>query len=231
MPRTPPPPLILPGLAFTLALAGCSPTGIDMTNAAPSSDASPAAPGTAQPQYRRNPAPTRAYRITMTIRDAPGAFAWMRPIAHYDVVNRECLSPPKDNPGGRSAPTPTEALDVALEPVGPGVYATTVYADYIQDEDYVGQGVCRWELTGFVVQMKATGAARETLFTPNMFGEDLLAGMTETNYFNKISYPRLESSELEQPLSTGQSDRSRFGPSIRDEDLFTVTFAAVKTSP
>jgi hypothetical protein len=40
----------------------------------------------------------------------------------------------------------------------------------------------------------------------------------------------LESSTLEEPLSFGLSDRSRFGPSVQDDDLFTVTFTPSKNA-
>ena len=86
------------------SLIACARTGNDMNSNAAHSPASDAA----YPMVEyRNPEPKIAYRITMTITGAPGPFAWMRPIAHYDVTNRECLSPPKDNPGGRSSPVPT----------------------------------------------------------------------------------------------------------------------------
>lgn len=211
------------GLPLTLMLAACTPSGMDMTT-----DHAPAARSGGPASFRRNPEPKQALRITMTIKDAPGAFKWMRPIAHYDVVNRECLSPPKENPGGRSAPTPTAPTDFVLEPSADGVYTGVVYADLMQDEDYTGNGICRWALTSIVVQMKATGAEEETLFTPNISGRELTAGGAETVYFNKIGYPRLESSELRQPVNTGQNDRSRFGDSIQDSDLFTVTFVIAK---
>lgn len=211
------------GLAFTLALGACSPSGIDMNHAssgAASADAS--AVGV-------NPAPVDAYRITMTINDAPGPFGSMRAIAHYDVTNPECLTPPKDNPGGRSAPIPTKALVLPIESAGDGVYRVTAYADYMQDEDYFGRGVCRWEFASFVVQMKATGAEGETLFVPAIPVQKLTPGGAERIYFNKAAYPRRESSDL-APLATGETNRSRFGASIRDDDLFTVDFSIGKDS-
>ncbi|MBE2211429.1 MAG: hypothetical protein IAE66_07450 [Xanthomonadaceae bacterium] len=208
------------GLPLTLLLAACTPSGMDMTT-----DTAPAAATGGKASFRHNPASRQALRITMTIKDAPGPFRWMRPIAHYDVVNRECLSPPKDNPGGRSAPTPTAPTDFVLKPAADGVYTGVVYADLMEDEDYVGNGVCRWALTSIVVQMKATGADGETLFTPNIPQSKLAPGNTETVYFNKAAYSRKDGSGF---ANAGLSDRSRFGPSIHDADLFTVTFAIAK---
>ena len=207
-------------LPLTLALAACTPPGWGVA-----ADATPAATTGGNTSSRHNPAPKQALRITMTIKDAPGPFQWVRPIAHYDVVNRECLSPPKDNAGGRSAPTPTAPTDFVLKPGADGVYTGVVYADLMQDEDYTGNGICRWALTSIVVQMKATGAEGETLFTPNIPQRKLEPGDKETVYFNKAAYLRKDASRL---ANVGLSDRSRFGPSIQDADLFTVTFAIAK---
>lgn len=207
--------LCLPGLS------ACARNGNAMTP-----DANSAPPATADDginQYR-NPQPRQALRITMTISDAPGPFAWIRPIAHYDVTNRECLSPPKDNPGGRSAPVPTAPTDFELTQTGDGIYTGVVYADLMQDQDYNGHGVCHWDLTSVVVQMRATGANTDTLYTPDIAFERLTPGGSQTTYFNKRSYPGNN-----QPSDTlfaypGLPDRSRFGPSIKDSDLFTVRF-------
>lgn len=216
-------PLAVLGLVSTLALAACTPSGIDMSTPASQSDA--AADRQDGSGYRTNPQPKQAWRITMTIKDAPGPFASMRALAHYDVVNRECLRPPKDNPGGHTAPVPTAPTEFAMERIADGVYAGVVYADLMLDEDYTGHGVCHWQLTSVVVQMKATGADGETLFLPSITDRKLLSEEAKTVYFNKIGYPGSDSDNFPD---TGLSDRSRFGPSIQDEDLFTVTFAASK---
>lgn len=179
-----------------------------------------AAPTTAR--HARNPAPVDAYRITMTIVDAPGPFASMRALAQYDVTNRECLAPPKHNPGGRSSPVPTEDIEIPLTPVGEGRYTAVVYADAMRDEDSNGHGLCHWELVQFRVHMTATGGEHETLYIPSIAGRKLVARQPETIYFNKRSYPALGESQFVNP---GEGERGRFGPSIRDSDLFTVTFA------
>src|SRR3546814_7734565 len=111
-------PLAALGLVSTLALAACTPSGIDMSTPASPSDA--AARGQDGATYRTNPRPTQAYRITMTITDAPGPFASMRALAQYDVVNKQCLSPPKDNPGGHPAQVPTKDVEIPLTRVSIG---------------------------------------------------------------------------------------------------------------
>ncbi|MGY0505729.1 hypothetical protein [Luteimonas sp. e5] len=202
-----------------MLLVACNPSGMSMQT--PVSDTAPAS-------YRTNPSPKEGYRIHITIKDAPGPFAWKQALAQYDVVNKECLRPPRDNPGGRSAPVPTEDIEIPLTQLSENEYEAVVFADQMLDEDYTGRGVCHWELIQFRIRMKASGGARETRFVPAIPNFKLLNEQTETVFFNKASYPRRDSSELEEPLSLGLSDRSRFGPSITDDDLFTVTFEPKK---
>lgn len=188
------------------------------------SQASQTAPAQGATEYRVNPAPKQGYRITMTIKDAPGPFASKKALAQYDVTNRECLSPPKDNPGGRSAPTPTEDIEIPLKQVSENEYEAFLYADHMLDEDYTGHGVCHWKLIQFRVHMKATGADGETLFIPAIPDEKLIPGETEVVYFNKRTYPR---AEMDNFPNTG-APRSRFNDDVREEDLFTVTYVADK---
>src|SRR3546814_14844341 len=73
----------------------------------------------------------------------------------------------------------------------------------------------------FRVRMKATGTDGETRFVPNIMADELLAEEARTVYFNKVSYPSLGEGEF---VNTALSDRARFGPSIENDELFTVTF-------
>ncbi len=160
----------------------------------------------------------------MTIKDAPGPFAWKKALAQYDVVNRECLSPPRDNPSGRSAPVPTEDVEIPLKQISENEYEAFLYADYMQDEDYTGRGVCHWKLIQFRVHMKATGADGETLFIPAIPHNKLIRSETEVVYFNKRNYPRVE---MDNYPDTGMS-RHQYNVSVTDDDLFTVTFEPAK---
>lgn len=188
----------------------------------------PAAQEKPMTEYRQNPAPKQAYRLKMKIENAPGPFAEMKALAQYDVTNQECLTPPKDNPGGLSSPVPTEDVEIPLTKVSDGEYEGTVYVDQMLDQDYVGRGTCHWELMQVRVHMKATGADGETLFIPSIPSRKLLPAEEEMVYFNKISYPRTQGSTLDEPVDTGESNRTKFGPTIREDDLFTVTFTPRK---
>lgn len=204
------------GLA--LLLAACSPTGLSMNNP---SQIPPVAK-----KFKRNPAPREAYRITMTIENAPGPFAQMVGLAQYDVVNTECLRPPKDNPGGYSSPVPTEDVEFPLKKVGDDQYETIVYADQMLDEDYTGRGLCHWKLIQWRVRMKAHGAAEETVVTPSISEDKILAGGTETIYFIRDKYGKSTGFP-----DFGQRDRSKFVSSISDSDLFVIRMEARKVSP
>ena len=180
-------------------------------------------------QYKQNPRPTQAWRITLRVDNAPGPFASMRALAQYDVTNRECLPPPDSNPGGHTSPVPTEDVEIPLTKVGENEYTGTVYADRMLDEDYHGRGVCRWKLVQARVHMKASGAEEETQFIPSIPGDKVVAGEPETIYLAKRFYPKDE--EVENMPVFGRTDRSNMNPSVRDEDLFTVKFTPHKEVP
>ncbi|MCF7221660.1 hypothetical protein [Marilutibacter chinensis] len=184
-----------------------------------------------RPEYRENLNPQQAYRLTMRIDDAPGPFQVMVSAVQYDVVNRECLPPPKDNPGGRSSPVPTHDIPFELTQVSDGVYTGVVYADGMVDEDYHGRGVCHWELIQAQVQLKATGAEGETKFIPSLSRDELLAGSPTVLYFIKKGYPRHPESTLDKPFTFGQADRSRMASYLKDGDLFTITLVAEEAAP
>lgn len=88
-------PSFLSGPVFTLAFAGCSPTGINTTNAAASPDIV-AQPD--RPQYRKNPRPKQPYRITMKLEDAPGSFAQMLGLAQRPTRTAAFITPLVPNP-------------------------------------------------------------------------------------------------------------------------------------
>lgn len=211
------------GLASILALTACTPSGIDMTQAA-SGTTSPERPEA--PEYRKNPQPSQAYRITMTLEQPPGPFAHVLGLAQFDVVNPECLPPPDENPGGYSSPVPTEGVEIALQKTSDSTYSGVVYADQMLDEDYYGRGVCRWALKQAQVQLKATGDETETKFLPSLSGEDVLAGATRKIHLPKRVYPR---SKVEDYPEFGQADRSQYA--VPDEDLFAVDLSAAKETP
>lgn len=184
-----------------------------------------------KPEYKENPNPQQAYRLTMRIDNAPGEFGWIEGFMQFDVTSRECLPPPKDNPGGYSSPVPTRSIPFDLEPLPDGAYTGRVFTDGMINEDYHGRGVCRWELQNVQVQLKATGDKSETLFMADFYGEELLAGKQKTLHYSKRSYPRNPETTMDEPLSSGQPDRSRMAAYLSDGDVFTITLASQEMTP
>jgi hypothetical protein len=182
-----------------------------------------------KPEYRENPSPKQAYRLTMTIKDAPGPLEIIASAAQYDVVNRECLPPPKDNPGGRSSPVPTTDIPFELTQVSEGVYVGTVYADAMIDEDYHGRGVCRWQLIQARAHLKATGAEGETKFIAGLSQNhgEFQSAKSKTLYYWKGQYPH---AGVENFPDFGKAEPERFKPELRDE-LFSITLVTEEISP
>ncbi len=182
-----------------------------------------------KPEYRENPAPRQAYRLTMRIDDAPGPLKIMVSAAQYDVVNKECLPPPKENPGGRSSPVPTNDIPFELTHVAENEYTGVVYVDGMLDEDYHGRGVCRWALIQAQVQLKATGADGETKFIASLSRSqnEIASSAPKITYYWKRGYP---SAGVRDFPDFGEPDEERFKLDIRGE-LFSITLHAEEGTP
>lgn len=215
--------VLLPLLA--VALVACAPARNDMSQppAASESGQEQSPP----PRRKLNPAPRRAYRITLTIADAPGPFAAVEGVAQYDVDDEAACG--KVNPGTGTPYRMTTLELFDLRKVSDTEYTGTVYADLILDEDYYGKGVCRWEFTSVEIQLKATGDQAETRFLPDMTAEQVFAQQSTTTYFRKAVYPR--DTVIDDFPNFGQAERSKFAPHIKDEDLFTITLGAKEVTP
>lgn len=190
----------------------------------------------AKAEFRRNPNPREAYRITMQIEDAPGPFGLVRAFAQYDVVNPECLPPPNDN-NGHTWPVPTDAAEITLTRDADGSYSGVVYADYMLDEDYHGRGVCKWQLIQAQAQLKATGepGRGETNFMPSLPQADIYQERSRILNFAKASYPDTGANLAELPdyeyPSSGQVDRSRMAAELTDNDIFQIEVSAKRIAP
>ncbi|MCC4606185.1 hypothetical protein HG421_00975 [Xanthomonas campestris pv. badrii] len=172
-----------------------------------------------------NPSPRKAFEVTLTLKDAPGAFGLVQGAAQYDVSNEaECG---KIQPETGTAGRITSQEDFALKKVSDTEYRGTVYLDLMQDEDYYGRGVCHWEFSGASVLLKATGAEEETRFLSFIEAKTVTAQQALTKYYWAKGYPRSESKSFPD---TGELSAEQFKPDIRDE-LFTITLAAKEVAP
>lgn len=201
------------GLSLLLPLSACSP---------PSSEK-------AMPDFKQNPNPKQAYRLTLTIADAPGPFHSVEGSVQYDVVTPECLPPPNEN-GGMPWPTPTHDIPIAWTRVSDTQYTGVVYTDGMIDENYYGRGLCQWNFIQARADLMATKAIGETRFMPNIKLENLEAEQVQVTYFANVSYQRDEETILEHPVSFGRNDRSKM-PSLRDDELFKVSLSSKASTP
>ena len=200
------------GLGLMLALAACNP--FSSFGNKPVSD------------YKLNPHPKQRYDITMTIANAPGSFASVKSWMQYDVINSQCLPPPDSNPQGTSNHM-TRPVPFELTRVSDTEYIGTVYTDFLLDEDYYGRGLCHWKLLNVGVDLKSTGAEKETSFLPSISLKDLRARKAVTLHFWERGFPR---SAMDDYSDSGMDDPNKFKPEIRKQ-LFSITITPKEVQP
>lgn len=175
-------------------------------------------------RFKLNPNPKEAYRIRVKIDDAPGP---LKPMNDLDVRYMAWNCSYNINRFEGVDTEPTKRIQTKLYPVGEGEYVTTVYLDAMLDEDYFGQGVCRWELDGFGVSFKATGRPEETEFNVSDLMKNLVKENKLVNYYWKGSYPYILNDDGtiyndDNVISFGSTTPDGYA-SDRQKDLFTIT--------
>lgn len=184
-------------------------------------------------EVKEHPNPKQAYRIVMTIENAPGLFAQVGASTRYDATNAEECGELSKIPGAEGIASHVSTQPLAqLEKLSDTSYATTVYADKMVDEDYFGRGVCRWKFSYMSAMLRATGDERETRFLPTIDAEEIVAGKTVTLYFWKGGYP------MNTPLpsngkgfgDSGYRSLEKFKPELRDQ-IFTITLTPEMVQP
>ncbi|MCT8285845.1 hypothetical protein NYQ43_09075 [Xanthomonas translucens pv. translucens] len=206
----------LPGVLLFLFLAGCNPM-----NAVPGkTDAD------GDPIYRKNPHPTQAYRITMTIENAPGPFGFVDAAALYQMTNHKQCTPMEPIEGVWSK-SKEDGIPMRFQKINETTYVATIYADGMVDSDYYGKSVCHFELSGVAITLRATGKHEETRFQPGLFKEEIYSAVPSVTYFWSGRYPK---SEMDNYPDTGHSDPTRFKEELRNQ-LFKVTVVSSKETP
>lgn len=178
------------------------------------------------PTAKRKAQPARPYLITMVIDNAPGPFASIEGIAQFDVENESQCGYINPHSGVSERITSNERF--AVRKVADNHYQGVMYADLMQDEDYFGRGVCRWQLTEVRFALMATGVEAETTFVPRIDAQDILAQRSVKYYFWKGNYPRTINGGYGD---SGDLDRSRFHSHIQDSDIFTIALSAEDSTP
>jgi hypothetical protein len=162
----------------------------------------------------------QGYRIRLTIQDAPGPLVLTDATAQYDVVNEVKCG--EDSPyGGVYRMTSSEVM--SLLKLNDATYEGVVYLDQILNDDYYGNGICEWQLTGIRATLRATGSAGETQFSPSLSEASIKARRSETRYYWKGRYPR---SNVDDFVSFGDIDRAQIKRELQDQ-LFTISFSVI----
>jgi hypothetical protein len=128
----------------------------------------------------------------------------------YEVTNPACV-PETGGPMNAMRIAPRAWPPITFHKISGNVYQGTVYADYFQDEDYYGLGVCRWSLMSVVTKLKVRG----NTFFSSLSQSELFAQKTVDNYFVRDEYL---SNDPENNVF-GESNPSVFGPTVRDSAL------------
>jgi len=179
-----------------------------------------------EPVRKLNPAPKRAYVITMTLKDAPGPFSSVEGIAQYTVENSaECG---KRIPMAGAFPRISTSEPFNLTRVSEGEFRGTVYADLVLDEDYFGRGVCRWRFSSVSVHLRATTNDADTRFIPSIDSKAVISSRSASTYFWKGRYPQV--ADYAGFPEFGDSNLERI-PREKLDEFFTITLASVEASP
>ncbi|WP_295964551.1 hypothetical protein [uncultured Xanthomonas sp.] len=179
------------------------------------------------PAYQRNTKPTQAYRITMTIEDAPGPFGYVSGTAFYDMANYEQCTPLNEPFEGVRTKPKEAGIPINLQKIDGEHYVGTVYADGMVDADYYGMGVCRFELTGVGIALKATGKHEETRYEPALFKKEIYSLKPKVTYFWKGLYPR---AGMDDFPDSGVSKIDDFNENARP-NIFKVTLTSENILP
>ncbi|MBV6797163.1 hypothetical protein LN565_05020 [Xanthomonas euvesicatoria pv. euvesicatoria] len=207
------------GCLFLSLLAGCKPMN------APSEPSSPYNADT-DPVYQKNPHPTQAYRITMTIEDAPGPFEWISGTAFYEMTNRDACTP-IDRSLGFSTKQKEDAIPIHFDKTSDTTYVATIYADGMIDADYYGKGMCTFELNGVGISLRATGKKEETRFQPSLFKKEIYSSAPKVTYFWKERYPQ---AGMDDFPDGGEVRLDQFNDNAR-KNTFKITLTTDRVRP
>ena len=173
-------------------------------------------------RFQLNPHPKQAYRLKIKINDAPGPLKFMGDMT-IRYMARNCSYIINHFEG--VSVEPTKRINTPIREIGRDEYETVFYFDAVQDEDYFGEGVCRWQPDGFGVSLRATGSPEETAFNVSDVMRNILEKKTLTNYYWKWAYPY--SRKEDGTLYTDSVDFGIDSPEIysaeQHKEMFTIT--------
>jgi hypothetical protein len=235
------------GLGLLMVLAACQPTGsmpsspmnnsssVSDTNATTNINAASASgknDKSAQKElYRLNPAPQEGYEVTLKIENAPGPFKQIRWSAMYQA--KGCNYVVNEFAGVRGEPE--KVLELPFKEQADGSYLATVYLDAMLDEDYYGNGVCKWEMTSVGANGAPTGSPDEAwlggeLNLEAVKGESSQAWFYPRSWYGKLALKATnEHAQVSRSL-LGWMDRSQLPAEVQN-DLLSFSFHVRKRQP
>lgn len=177
-------------------------------------------------RFVQNPHPKQAYRITVKVNDAPGPMK-LADGSHLLYQAFNCSYVVSEFEG--VSLNPRKRLEMKFNQIGTNEYESVIYLDAMKDEDYFGQGVCRWELDSFTAGFKATGKPEETRFSFGGSVNELLAKKTETKYYWRSNYPYIREEDGSIYVDMNGFGYSSFGVNMQNgfsseqlKNLFTI---------
>lgn len=182
--------------------------------------------GGADPVYRKNPHPTQAYRITMTIEDAPGPFKLVAGTAFYEMTNHKQCTPIEPTAGVWNKSS-EDGVPIHFDKVDDATYVATIYADGMVDADYYGKGTCSFELDGVGISLKATESFADTRFQPSLFKNEIHSQTPKVTFFWKGRYPK---EDINNFPDSGKVRLDQFNDDARN-NIFKVILITEKVIP
>lgn len=171
------------------------------------------------PDIKINPHPKMRYEITLSIEGAPGPFDAVKGSAGYEVTNGACVPL---TPFSGATLKPDKNVPMSLNRVSDTAYKCDIYVDLLMDEDYFGQGLCRWSMRFVDFDLQIGNLA----FAHSISLDDVLAGKSATRYFNNLSYVSedAKSPKSDHPrISSGNPERADF---TDPKNTFSMTITA-----
>lgn len=151
----------------------------------------------------------------MTVADAPGPLRLMSAGAFYQA---DCAYLLNRLEGAMAYPE--QHIPIMFDRIDDTTYEGVLHLDAMVDEDYFGNGLCRWRMVSFGATFRATGSAYETSFIPTLMLDDVTSGRPVTVHFWTMAYPREKG--LDGYRDFGEKSPTKFRPDLRDE-LFDIT--------
>ena len=172
-----------------------------------------------------NPHPVKRYEVIATA-DAPGPWDSVKGYISYEVVNPAC-TPQNKFLGVHDMPQDV-GRDIAMTKVDENNWKGYFYRDLIQDADYYGLGVCRWDATS----VGGVFAAHSVTFGEATGLKNGLEIGSQTTYFRKSDFQKALNGDTSL-LHYAVQDYSAVDNRViqNPEVYFKVTVSVKETTP